>query len=462
MAFVVLQSQLSISAHAFKFPCRLSTTVSHFRPIATHGASISRRNNKRLHFKNYSKNGSEIYFPALPTRCYSSAPPAKAQAPKPLDGITVIALEQVISAPYCTRQLADNGARVIKIERPGTGDFARLYDTRANGLCSHFAWVNRSKESLTLDIKNSADLNILKELISKADVFIQNLKPGAAEGMGLGYEELRKGNEKLVVCDISGYGSSGSYKDKKAYDLLIQAEAGVLSITGTEDTPSKVGISIADIAAGMYAYSNIMAALMLRDKTGKGCRVDVSMLECMVEWMGFPLYFAYEGQTQPGRKGADHASIYPYGVFKTGEGEVMLGLQNEREWRRFCEMVLSMSELIKDERFDSTAKRSNNRQVLKGIIEYVFASLTAEEVVAKLDKAEIGKSKVNDMQGVWDHPQLQARRMWTDIETENRKLKALLPPGTPNTFKPTMGPVPKVGEHNEKILESLRKGGFGK
>ncbi len=291
---------------------------------------------------------------------------------------------------------------------------------------------------------------------------MQNLKPGTAEGMGLGYEELRKGNEKLIVCDISGYGNSGSYKDKKAYDLLIQAEAGVLSVTGTEETPSKVGISIADIAAGMYAYSNIMAALMLREKTGKGCRIDVSMLECMVEWMGFPMYFAYDGQAPPKRRGADHASIYPYGIFKTGEGEVMLGLQNEREWKNFCESVLVRPELVVDKRFSGATKRSENREALKEIIEDVFRSMIAEEVVAKLDKAAIGNAKVNDMQSVWDHPQLEERSMWIDVGTENGNLKALIPPGTPNTFQPTMGPIPKVGQHNRKILNELRDGTFGK
>ncbi|CZR57555.1 related to acyl-CoA transferases/carnitine dehydratase [Phialocephala subalpina] len=421
--------------------CTRSFSTHEYRPLS--------KPHIQHNFRNHISTSSN--------RCYCSTPSPNTSSPTPLDGITVIALEQVISAPYCTRHLADSGARVIKIERPGTGDFARLYDTRASGLCSHFAWVNRSKESLALDIKDTKDLEILKRLIRGSDVFIQNLKPGIAARMGLGYEDLRKENERLIVCDISGYGSSGPYTKKKAYDLLIQAEAGLLSITGTEITPSKVGISIADIAAGMYAYSNIMAALMLRQKTGKGCRIDVSMLECMVEWMGFPMFFAYGGKEGPRRRGSDHASIYPYGVFRTGKGEgtVMLGLQNEREWKVFCEGVLEMPELVAEERFNGSTKRSENREALKEFIEEAFKGMTVEEVVEKLDKAEIGNSKVNDMQDVWDHPQLEARNMWTEVETEHGKLKSLLPPGTPSTFQPTMGPIPRVGEHNEKILREL-------
>ena len=260
---------------------------------------------------------------------------------RPLDGITVVSLEHAIAAPFCTRQLADLGARVIKVERPGAGDFARAYDTRAQGLSSHFVWVNRSKESLTLDLKNPDALQVLRELLPKADVLVQNLAPGAVERMGLGHAQLAREHPRLVTCDISGYGSDGPYRDKKAYDLLIQSEAGFLSVTGTPDEVVKAGISIADIAAGMYAYSSILAALLQRNKTGRGSHIDVSMLESLGEWMGFPMYYAYDGAPPPPRNGAAHATIYPYGPFAAGDGKtVMLGLQNEREWKLFCDKVL--------------------------------------------------------------------------------------------------------------------------
>jgi len=347
------------------------------------------------------------------------------------------------------------GARVIKVERPGAGDFIRYYDTRAKGQCSHFVWINRSKESIELDVKNAEDLATLKQLINKADVFLQNLAPGAADRLGLGYDTLSKTNDQLIVCDISGYGSDGPYKNKKAYDLLIQSESGVLNVTGTPDTPSKVGCSIADIAAGMFAYSNIMAALLLRQKTGRGSRIDVSMLESMVEWMGFPIYYAYDGAPPPQRAGASHASIYPYGPFQTKDRPVMLGLQNEREWKSFCERVLQMPKLAVEERFSSSDRRSGLREELRGIIEDVFNSLTAEEVVTRLEAAAIGNATVNDMEAVWNHPQLEARGKWTEIDTPNGKLKAMKPPATPSGMQPTMGPIPKVGEHNEKIRKEL-------
>ncbi|KAJ2969058.1 hypothetical protein NUW58_g10079 [Xylaria curta] len=258
----------------------------------------------------------------------------------PLEGITVVSLEQAIAAPFCTRQLADLGARVIKVERPGVGDFARAYDTRVNGLASHFVWANRSKESLALDLKQEKDLRVLKKLLYKADVLVQNLAPGATDRLGVSYAKLKNEHPSLIVCDISGYGDTGPYSSKKAYDLLVQSEAGMLSVTGTEMEPAKVGISIADIASGMYAYSGILAALLRRDKTGKGSRVDISMLEAMAEWMSFPMYYAYKGQPAPKPVGASHASMYPYGPFETGGGgSVMLGVQNEREWARLCTEV---------------------------------------------------------------------------------------------------------------------------
>jgi len=350
----------------------------------------------------------------------------------------------------------------VKIERPGQGDFARSYDTRAAGLSSHFAWTNRSKQSLALDVKKEEDLALLKKLITKADVFLQNLAPGAADRLGLSYEELSKTNERLIVCDISGYGADGPYKNKKAYDLLIQAEAGVLSVTGTEETPSKVGASVADIAAAMYAYSNIMAALLVRAKSGKGCRIDVSMLECMVEWMGFPLYYAYDGTSPPPRAGASHASIYPYGPFQAKDATVMLGLQNEREWASFCNKVLEKPSLESDPRFAGSNARSENRAELRQIIEEVFSSMSAEEVVQRLDAAAIGNAKVNNMKAVWDHPQLKERKRWTEIRTEKGKMRVSIPPAIPSNVDPIIGPVPRVGAHNEKILRELEEGSFGK
>jgi len=298
----------------------------------------------------------------------------KSPAVKPLDHITVVSLEHAIAAPFCTRQLADLGARVIKIERPGDGDFARGYDQRARGASSHFVWVNRSKESLALDLKDPAHLAVLKQLIAKADVLVQNLAPGATARMGLDTPSLRNLHPRLIVCDISGYGNEGPYRDKKAYDLLIQSEAGFLSVTGTPDTPSKSGNSIADIAAGMYAYTNILSALIQRDKTGEGAHIDVSMLESLAEWMGFPMYYAMDNASAPPRSGASHATIYPYGPFLAGDGvHIMLGLQNEREWLKFCEVVLHLPALATDPRFHNNSLRNQNREVLKDLILEIFA-----------------------------------------------------------------------------------------
>lgn len=374
-------------------------------------------------------------------------------AHRPLEGILVVALEQVISGPYCTRQLADLGATVIKIERPGTGDFVRYHDKRVHGaFSSHFCFTNRNKKSLALDIKEAEDLHILKELIKKADVFVQNLVPGAADRYGLGFEELKKTNDRLIVTDISGYGSDGPYKTKKAYDLLVQSEAGVLSITGTPEEPCKVGLSIADIAAGMYAYSSIMAALLQRQKTGKGCRIDISMLESMVEWMGFPLYYSMDGQAPPPRSKASHATIFPYGPFETGTGKVMLGLQNEREWLILCEKVLESPELAKEERFNNNTSRSDNRDELYDIICKKFSTFTAEQVSEKLDKAGIANSLMREMKDVWDHPQLKARKRFSVHGTEAGEVRATLPPGMSGDVQPRMDPIPSVGQHTDEIL----------
>ncbi len=378
------------------------------------------------------------------------------QASRPLDGITVVSLEHAIAAPFCTRQLADMGARVIKIERPGSGDFARGYDERVRGLSSHFVWTNRSKESLTLDLKRDEAAGIMGRLLESADVLVQNLAPGAAARLGLSFEALHAKYPRLIVCDISGYGEGGPYQDKKAYDLLIQSESGFLSVTGTKDDPVKAGCSIADIAAGMYAYSAILNALLLRQRTGLGSRLDVSMLESMVEWMGFPMYYAFDGAAPPVRAGAAHASIYPYGPFPVGGGStIMLGLQNEREWRVFCAQVLRQAELAEDPRFISNSLRTANRDALRALIVAAFADLSIEQVTQRLEDAQIANARVNDMAGVWAHPQLQARQRWSQVDSPAGTLPALLPPASSSAFAPRMGPVPAVGQNTDAVLASL-------
>lgn len=375
---------------------------------------------------------------------------------RPLKDISVITLEHAIAAPFCTRQLADLGARVIKIERPQVGDFARAYDERVRGLSSHFVWSNRSKESLTLDVKHPGAVKIMKALVSRADVLVQNLAPGAAARLGLAFNSLRIINPRLIVCDISGYGSDGPYRDKKAYDLLIQSESGFLSVTGSPDMPAKAGCSIADIAAGMYAYTNILAALLDREKTGLGCAIDVSMLESMIEWMGFPLYYAFEGAEPPPRAGAAHATIFPYGPFRTGDGKmVMLGLQNEREWTTFCNQVIGQPILATDERFATNSRRTSMRNELHAIIVSAFASLTGAQVIERLDAAQIANARMNDMHDVWAHPQLAARKRWTSVDTPAGKVPALLPPGMQATQMPRMDPVPALGQHTVAILQEL-------
>lgn len=377
---------------------------------------------------------------------------------RPLDGVTVVSLEHAIAAPFCTRQLADLGARVIKVERPGTGDFARGYDQRVNGLASHFVWTNRSKESLTLDLKQDSATEVLDSLLATADVLVQNLAPGAAARMGLSFEALHQRFPRLIVCDISGYGASGPYEKKKAYDLLIQSEGGFLSVTGGpgEDEMAKAGCSIADIAAGMYAYTGILSALLLRGRTGEGSHLDVSMLESLVEWMNYPMYYAYDGAPPPPRAGAAHATIYPYGPFPVGDGTtVMLGLQNEREWQLFCDKVLLTPELAKDERFSANFKRVENRQALRALIVESFSTLNFDAVFDRLEHAQIANARVNDMQGVWDHPQLQARDRWREVETSAGTVPSLIPPGSNSAFEPRMDAVPGLGQHTEQVLREL-------
>jgi len=375
---------------------------------------------------------------------------------RPLDGITVVSLEHAIAAPFCTRQLADLGARVIKIERPAVGDFARGYDSRMKGMASHFVWVNRSKESLTLDVKHADAPGILDRLLEKADVFVQNLAPGAAARLGLSFDILHQKFPRLIVCDISGYGDSGPYRDKKAYDLLIQSESGFLSITGSANEPAKAGCSIADISAGMYSYSNILAALLQRQKTNLGSRVEVSLLESMTEWMSYPLYYAYQNASPPARSGASHATIYPYGPFEAGDGKViMLGLQNEREWEGFCNKVLLMPGLANDQRYASNARRTAARDEVRAIVLGVFSKLGADEIITRLDGAKIANARMNDMHDVWQHPQLAARNRWTEVDSPAGMVPALLPPGLPSDVTPRFDPIPGLGQHTEAILQEL-------
>ncbi|CAE6898318.1 MULTISPECIES: CaiB/BaiF CoA transferase family protein [Paraburkholderia] len=375
---------------------------------------------------------------------------------RPLEGIKVVTFEHAIAAPFCTRQLADLGARVIKVERPGTGDFARNYDERVSGLASHFVWTNRSKESITLDVKQPQAIDVVHRLLADADVFVQNLAPGATQRLGLDYDALSKQYPRLIVCDISGYGLNGPFRDKKAYDLLIQSESGFLSITGSENQPAKAGCSVADIAAGMYGYTNILAALLERGRTARGKHIDVSMLESMVEWMSYPLYYAIDGQSAPKQAGASHATIFPYGPFKAGDGKtVMLGLQNEREWKSFCETVIQQPQLQTDERFSTNSRRATNRDELSERILAAFSSLSAAQVIERLDAAGIANARMNDMQAVWDHEQLAARGRWTKVQTPAGEIPALYPPGVAPSEEPPMGGVPALGQHSESILHEL-------
>jgi itaconate CoA-transferase len=370
---------------------------------------------------------------------------------RPLDGLLVVSLEQAIAAPYCTRLLADQGARVIKVERPDGGDFARAYDTRARGLASHFVWTNRSKESLALDLKEERAVEGLKKILASADVFVQNLAPGAAARLGLGPEQLRADNPRLITCSISGYGGGGPDEKRKAYDLLIQAEAGFLSVTGTRDEMAKSGISIADISAGVTAYHSILSALIHRGRSGVGDNIEVSMLEAMAEWMGFPMYFAMDGAAPPQRNGAGHATIYPYGPYKTADGGVMLGLQNDREWTAFATDVLQRSDLSGDDRFKGNSGRANHRDVLEPVILATFSTLTTEEAIARLERAGIATARISDMAALWAHPQLAARQRWGEIGSPAGPLPALKPVSG-DGWEPRLDPVPALGEHTETIL----------
>jgi len=375
---------------------------------------------------------------------------------RPLQGITVIALEQALAAPLATRHLADLGARVIKVERPEVGDFARAYDTTVRGMASHFVWANRSKESLTLDLKHEDAKQVLHRLLEKADVFVQNFAPGACERLGLGTAALRSRYPRLIVCNLSGYGPSGPYRDKKAYDLLIQSETGLVSITGTPENPSKVGISIADTAAAMYAFSGILTALLMRKDTGQGTAIEVSLFEALSEWMGYAAYYTEYGGSAPPREGARHAAIAPYGPFPTGDDKtIYLGIQNEREWRRFCEIVLEMPEIATDSRFVSNSKRVQNREELEKIITATFRKLRTEIIIQRLEATPVAYARLNSMEEFLQHPQLAARGRWQEIESPVGPLHALRPTPDMENVEPLMGAVPALGQHTEAILKEL-------
>ncbi|OQW54476.1 CaiB/BaiF CoA transferase family protein [Candidatus Raskinella chloraquaticus] len=376
---------------------------------------------------------------------------------RPLDGLLVVSLEQAIAAPYCSRRLADQGARVIKVERPDGGDFARAYDERARGLSSHFVWCNRSKESLTLDLKQADDVAALKRIIAHADVFIQNLAPGAVARLGLDAPALRATHPRLICCSISGYGEGGPWSARKAYDLLIQAEGGFLSITGTAETPVKAGISIVDIAAGVAAESAILAALIRRERTGEGDIIDISMLEALTEWMGYPLYYACDGASPPSRSGAEHATIYPYGPFKTADGVVLFGLQNDREWESFAAIVLERPDLASDVRFRGNAGRAQHRALLDDIVVPTLAGLSTSTAMARLDNAGIGTARVNSLADVWAHPQLAARARWGMVETPNGAIPSLMPVAG-SAWTGRMDGVPALGQHTAAILAEFADG----
>ena len=374
----------------------------------------------------------------------------------PFDQLTVVSLEQAVAAPFATRQLADFGARVIKIERPGSGDFARGYDTTVKGLSSYFVWLNRSKESVTLDLKKPGGAEILDRLLARADVFVQNVAPGASDRLGTSPQDLRARYPKLIVCSVSGYGSSGPYASRKAYDLLVQSEVGLLSLTGSEDAPAKVGISVADIAAGMYAYSGILTALLARASHGRGAIVDVSLFDALAEWMGAPAAYTEYGGTAPARTGPHHASIAPYGPVTTSDGDaVYVAIQNAREWTRLCADVFERPELATDERFTTNPLRVVNRHALGEIIGSITSGLTAAELTRRLDRAQIAYARMNSVQNFLTHPQLSARDRWRDVATPAGPVRALAPPVTIDNEPATLGAVPALGEHTDRVLREL-------
>jgi itaconate CoA-transferase len=375
---------------------------------------------------------------------------------RPLEGLTVVSIEQAVAAPFATRQLADLGARVIKVERPGPGDFARDYDETVRGMSSHFVWLNRSKESIALDLKTEAGRVAMQELVAKADVFVQNLAPGAADRLGLGAAYLRAEHPGLIHVSISGYGTGGPYTGKKAYDLLVQCEAGLVSITGSADEPAKVGISVADIAAGMYAYTGVLTALLRKGRTGEGATVEISMLEALGEWMGFPMYYSWYGGTPPVRTGASHAAIAPYGPFPCAGGEqVFLGIQNEREWATFCDKVLGTAELAIDDRFLTNSLRVAHLEDLTAAIAKAFSTVSADDAIDRLERAGIANARLRDLNGLVEHEQLAARNRWREVGSPVGPIRALVPPATLDGEEPVMDPIPTPGQHTELILAEL-------
>jgi crotonobetainyl-CoA:carnitine CoA-transferase CaiB-like acyl-CoA transferase len=373
----------------------------------------------------------------------------------PLTGIIVVSLEQAVAAPFATRQLADLGARVIKVERAGAGDFARDYDHTVHGQASYFVWLNRGKESIELDVKSSRGQQVLAALLARADVFVQNLAPGAADRLGLSAAALRSRHPRLICCSVSGYGPDGPYQRKKAYDLLVQCEAGLLSVTGTPEAPAKAGISVADIAAGMYAFSGVLTALYERERTGAGTSVEVAMLDALGEWMSQPYLYAVYGGDEPRRNGARHASISPYGPYAAADGQVFLGLQNEREWAILCRDILGQPELMQDPRFATNTDRVTHDHELTPIIESALRELTAAEVEARLDAAGIANARLRTPGEFAAHPQLAARDRWRDIGTPGGPVRALLPPVTVAGREAAMGDVPALGQHTAAILAEL-------
>jgi crotonobetainyl-CoA:carnitine CoA-transferase CaiB-like acyl-CoA transferase len=372
-----------------------------------------------------------------------------------LEGITVVSLEHAIAAPLASRQLADQGARVIKVERPDGGDFARRYDGRARGLASHFVWVNRSKESICLNLKDPQDADVLARLILRADVFLQNLAPGVCASLGFGTEAIRALNPRCITCSISGYGVGGPYDGRKAYDLLIQGESGVLSVTGTDAAMCKAGIPVGDISAGMYAYSNILTALMERQRTGAGRHIEISMLDSLVEWMGYPLYYAIDGQPPPARTAAAHATIFPYGPYATADGKsVLIAVQNDREWQLFCTGVLRDEALPSAARYATNSQRHAAREHLQPLIAEGIAALTSTELIERLETSGIAFSRARSLDEVWAHPQLQARGRITQVDTPAGPMPALLPPGA-DAHEVCMNPVPALGEHTAAVLAWL-------
>lgn len=373
-----------------------------------------------------------------------------------LDAVVVVAMEQAVAAPLATRHLADLGARVIKVERPDGGDFARAYDAKVRGMASHFVWLNRSKESLTLDVKTEGGRQVLRDLAARADVFLQNLAPGSLARLGLDAASLRRDHPRLITCDMSGYGSSGPYRDKRAYDLLVQCESALVAVTGTPEHPVKTGVPAADIAAGMYAYSSVLAALYARERTGEGTAIEVSMFDALAEWMGYGVYATLYGGSSPPRSGLSHPTIAPYDAYVTADGSsVVLGVQNDREWARLATQVLDRPDLVDDPEFATNQARTRNRAQVDAIVGGALSALTSEEAIRRLDEAAVASARLNSVEAFLEHPQLDARNRWRDVATPVGDVRALLPVPVMSGYEPRLDPVPALGEHTDEVLAWL-------